>query len=937
VPNPDETLPEPVSQKADVLGDTELAAESATHGPADGVRPIATGTQIGRLVVLGQLGSGGTAVLYVAYDRELDRKVALKFMQPALLSREKLTAASARLVREAQALARLNHPNVVTVHDVGTYGDQVFIAEALVDGWTVTDWVKERHRSVREILGIFIQAGRGLAAAHAAGLVHRDFKPDNVLIDRDGRAHVGDFGLARASGEASPGDDAVDTLGATRSGNAGILASPLTRTGAVMGTPAYMAPEQHLGLPTDPRTDQFNFCAALYEMLYGELPFGGKTVGELACEVTQGRIRPPPEQSRVPAWLRRILVRGLKADRKERYESMGALLDALGHDPAVVHRRVAVAVGLAAALVAVAFGAARYSQRGVRLCSGAERKLAGIWDASRKEAIRSAFLATKKRYAYAAYLGAERALDGYTRAWVAMHEEACLATRSRGEQSEALLDLRMRCLDQRLDEVKALTDLFAGADAKVVERAVQATGSLSTLSFCADAELLKTMLPLPKDAATLARVHDARAHLARVKALHEGGQYDQALALAGDALKEAQALAYRPLEAEALWLVASLELTKGNAKRAEQTLKQALWAAMAGRHREIEVDVSNQLIYVVGYEQKRVEEGHFWAHHAEAALAGFGRNDALAASWHSSLGVLYGVEGKQEQQLEHGEQALALALKAYGPEHGRVAVALSNLGVTYGNRGEARKSIEYLERARAAWEKLSGPDHPDVTFARMNLADAYGDVGEFAKQREYAEQAVAGFEASVGPEHPYVGFSLRIVGEGLHNLGDHARALASFRRAQAIREKALGPKDPETGQVMASVARELHCLDEHSRDTLDLARRAVGIVEKALGRDNPQLGEPLAVLGAVQLDLGAALEALPALERALPLTLKSGAPPDDIADIRFTLARALWQTGRDRARAITLATQARDDLRKVTYRPKELGRVEAFLRANVQR
>ena len=291
---------------------------------------IRHGTKIGRFVVVGELGKGGMGVVYSAHDRELDRKVALKVMRSAQATDEERM----RMMREGQAMARITHPNVITVYEVGVEGSIVFLAQELLDGGSLGDWLKKRHTQA-EILDKFVAAGRGLAAAHAAGLVHRDFKPDNVLLGNDGRVRVADFGLARALG---PDEDALPA--ATRANMARARLdlsvspmSPLTRTGAVMGTPMFMAPEQHEGEAADARSDQFAFCVALYQALHGDWPFPGKSAIALADAVIEGRVQTPPKGHGVPERLRKILLRGLATRREDRFPSMSVLLDELTRPP----------------------------------------------------------------------------------------------------------------------------------------------------------------------------------------------------------------------------------------------------------------------------------------------------------------------------------------------------------------------------------------------------------------------------------------------------------------------------------------------------------------------------------------------------------------------------------------------------------------------------
>jgi serine/threonine protein kinase len=320
---------------------------------------LGTGARIGRYVVIERVGTGAMGVVYGAYDPELDRKIALKLIKPGQGVKD---MARARLLREAKAIARLQHPNVVAVHDVGVFEDQVFLAMEFVAGGTIKSWLAAQPRSWREIVDVFVAAGRGLAAAHAAGLVHRDFKPDNVLLDKEGRPRVVDFGIARqagggddlASDTGEVGEDAAATLQDSSGKHA--LAT-LTKTGTWVGTPAYMAPEQFLGERGDEKSDQFSFCVALYEALYGERPFAGDDMLSISVNVTTEQLRPLPRDRGIPAWVRRVILRGLKVDPAARWESVAALTRALDNDPAISLRRRLV-MGGAIALVAGTFAGA---------------------------------------------------------------------------------------------------------------------------------------------------------------------------------------------------------------------------------------------------------------------------------------------------------------------------------------------------------------------------------------------------------------------------------------------------------------------------------------------------------------------------------------------------------------------------------------------------
>ncbi|EDM79940.1 WD-repeat protein [Plesiocystis pacifica SIR-1] len=404
----DSPTPSPLRGKALGLETRQQKAEleAALFGTPE------TPVHIGHYTIIGTVGAGGMGVVYVAQDQRLGRRVALKLLRSNRVGRR----ARVRLQREAQAMARLAHPNVVTVHEVGEHeDDELFVAMEFVGGSNLRDWLKAEPRTWRAIVDTFLQAGEGLAAAHDAGLVHRDFKPDNVLVGDDGRVRVADFGLAQHTPDIEithPPEDLEAALSQSQHGVAGthassrgaqrgsetsirapepkepdavqprpappsqsaelaiVLDTPLTETGTVMGTPAYMAPEQHRGLKADARSDQFSFCVALWEALHDQRPFAGRNLQQLVENVLEGEIDEPRNSAEVPAWLRTILRRGLATNPNHRWPSMRAMLHALSRDPDVLRRRrwrrgalAGVTLSLMAALAMRASAEARQNAR----------------------------------------------------------------------------------------------------------------------------------------------------------------------------------------------------------------------------------------------------------------------------------------------------------------------------------------------------------------------------------------------------------------------------------------------------------------------------------------------------------------------------------------------------------------------------------------------
>ncbi|HWB74457.1 MAG TPA: serine/threonine-protein kinase [Nannocystaceae bacterium] len=280
--------------------------------------------RIGRFPILRRVGAGGMGVVYAAYDNELDRKVAIKLLRPG--AHEEADAMRVRLLREAKALARLSDPGVVGVYEVGEHDGQVFVAMEFVEGRTLRQVAEADGSTTSELLALYLQAARGLAAAHDAGIVHRDFKPDNALVGKDGRVRVVDFGLATAS------QAAADPTERTTAPDGLVAVERLTLTGALLGTPAYMAPEQLAGRPVDARTDQFSFAVSLFEALFGQRPFSGATLFEIATAITQSRIDVPAGRN-VPARVLRALRRALSPDPERRFFDMRTMIAELDGRP----------------------------------------------------------------------------------------------------------------------------------------------------------------------------------------------------------------------------------------------------------------------------------------------------------------------------------------------------------------------------------------------------------------------------------------------------------------------------------------------------------------------------------------------------------------------------------------------------------------------------
>jgi tetratricopeptide (TPR) repeat protein len=850
-----------------------MAHPPAPHAPAPGGVILERGQMINRFVVLGPVGRGGMGDVYAAYDPELDRKVAIKLLR----ARGDAEDQKLRLLREAQATAKLQHPNVVVVFDVGTFGEGVFIAMEFVEGQTIGAWLGAAPRSRREILDVYLAAGRGLAAAHAAGLVHRDFKPENVMVTNDGQVRVMDFGLARQVAEAHPTSTSFTALNApgglgTRALSAAETSDPprrderdvssesskylsvkLTQTGAMIGTPAYMAPEQFAGASTDARTDQFSFCVALYEALSGERPFAGDTFLALMTSVTTGVLDPSRAKVNLPAWMRRVLLRGLETSPDARFPSMTALLAALKAEPTARRRRVIAAtvalVGLAAAVIA----GRRGPDKPPPLCGGGAERLAGVWGppgapSPRRTAIGRAFAATGDVFAGQAFTAVSGYLDAYVSAWLRDYRDACEATHVRGEQSSEVLDLRIGCLNDRLVELRALSDELVTANAKVVQNAVSGVSSLGPIAHCSDVRLLRTGVRPPSDKTTSKRVEELQALKAKLFASTVSARCKTTRSIEKALLAGARAAKYPPLLSETLLACGKVEDTCGGSG---ETLvgfyQEAFTVALSSGHEQAAAESAALLASTFAERERELVAARQWHSIGQALVKHMGGTPLLIVALDQAEGII--------AQDEHDEVA----------------------------------SMAAFERARLGTAKIRGA------------------------------------------EHPYVGLILNAEGLTLHDAGKDGRALDVLRSAEVLLWNVVGPDHPWVAKVLLSEGDVLNSLHRYGE-----ARAAFEMATTIWTKEN---AEP-ARLAASQIGLGLAflgegrpLDAIAPLERAIAARDEKTTPPELVGETRFALARAEWAKPSARARARSLARAARRDYASLADGAIMVATIDAWLRS----
>ncbi len=882
------------------------------------------GTEVGRYVILDKAGAGGMGVVYSAYDPVLDRKVALKFVRYQAHGSSGSAGAETRLLREAQALAKLSHPNIVTIFDVGTFGEGVFLAMEFLMGQTLRRWLTQTERGWEEIVDVMLDAGQGLAAAHAAGLVHRDVKPSNILVTDDSRVVVMDFGLvqARVSDQDQEPWSAAPTA----------LDSQLTEQGEVMGTPSYMSPEQHRGEETGPASDQFGFCVTLYETLYGVRPFDAPTLTALRRVVYEGTIQ-PAARTPGPRKLLEAVRRGLAVDPDRRHPSMEALLATLS---GLRRRRRRVwAVGAAAGLASVLGAGATWAglaNTDTELCAAAEQKLVGVWDDAMRARVTAAFLGTKKQYAKDALDRVHPRLDGYAKEWAQMHRDACEATSVRGEQSAEVLDLRMACLFRAKTSLAATAGVLASADAKVVQRAHKVVAGLEPLERCADIEALRSFVepPPPSERETVDAVV---AGLAEVSAKSAGGRYDEATR----ALERVEALAdtvsYLPVQTGIALHRGHMHSKRGEYELAETAFQAAVASAIRWGQWEELRKAATRALRIIAEFRSDPERALTLRSLAEGLAAKDGSSEARSY-FHGALAGLFHAQGKYPESEAEYRRSIELRQESASPDELKLALLWNGLGLTLEDQGKHLESEAEFRRVIELQKRVLGPEHPAVPIAQINLADSLQNQGKLEAAAVELRDAIELSERSLGPDHPTVGGARGNLGTTLRKLGQYGAAEAQHRRALAIYTAAVGTDHP-------SVAISHHDLGHTllAQGKLGVAesemRRACEGFERTLGLEHPSTAGGLHGLATVLLLRNHPTGALEYAERAWAIGRKQDANPSHAAKTAFLLAQILTAADQDPRRAKTLAESAASRYRGLgSAATEELAEVETWLAAH---
>ncbi|HVI03844.1 MAG TPA: serine/threonine-protein kinase [Enhygromyxa sp.] len=866
---------------------------------------------------MNRLGEGGMGTVYAAYDDRLDRKIAIKLLRTSRLDSAE---ARERTLREARALARLSHPNVVHVYEVGELDDQLFVAMEFLAGPTLRSWLDSvEPRGWKQCLEIWLQAGRGLAAAHAQGIIHRDFKPHNAMFGADGRVRVLDFGLA-SLGEHEPLGDG-DSPDPSKP-----IEAQITRTGVVLGTPAYMAPEQFAGRRADARTDQFGFCVALYEALYGERPFEGRTYSDLRRAVESGKIRPAQAGTSVPAWVRKVVLRGLANDPDQRWPSMAALLDALGSGRrrATLQRTLSGTAGLAlAAAGTLAYGYWDEARREAN-CELAGARIDEVWNDERRAAVEQAIVATQVLDAEPTAAKVLALIDRQAQSWRRARTEVCMDVEVRESWDDSLEDRAQWCLEQRWDDLEILIAGLTDPDVLAVQRAIEVAykGVIAedAVDPCVD-EARLALYPLPPSRER-EPIRAVRAELARADLLGRSGKYAAGLEVAKQALTQAEALGWVPLTASARYQVGSLSSYVGDIEAALASLTDAYFeAAQIGNGQQSAMSAA-LLVYVLTEDLYRLSDARHWGRLAELELLrmGAGEDGLVRASYHQYVGNLEMREGNFERAKAEVGQALALRREILGPEHPNAILTVGALAVVHYMAKEYDQAAALYEQQVTLAERTLGPEHPKFAAILDQYALTLMETDRLEQSETVLRRSLAILERSVGPNHITVANALMNLGIVEMKLGRWEEGRTMLERAEQVIHESHGPESQQMGVLLGNIAKA-------QRRTGQLAQarssyeRSIAIKRDAAASEPTIVADLLAELAELALEQGLPTEAIEFAEQSLTQYEGTEAPAESLAFARFILARARW-TIADQRGDVDAREQALADARAALQTPR---------------
>ncbi len=851
------TVPEDAEARAPVLRPMEdLGARASIAARLFGEH--ATPVMIARFRITRRIGAGGMGRVYEAVDAELDRRVAIKLLAERDTDRG---ASRQRMLREARSLARVSHPNVVQIFDVGEHEGAIFLAMEYVDGQTLEAW-QEQPRRWRAVLDKYLQAGEGLAAVHANGLVHRDFKPANVLVDGNGRVKVADFGVAILEASAATTlPDRPSDLEPSRS-----VTARLTETGAMLGTPAYMSPEQLRAGMVDARTDQFSFCFALYEAVFGRQPYSVEQRRDRDNRVELGHLR-------APGWLRGVLVRGLAPRPADRWPDMDELLRALRRG---AHRgRTATLTGAAlvgaTAIASASFWAASPS------CEDSRAAIEPVWNAERGEAIRDAFVKTGMPFASTSADTVVAQLELRASAWDEARVEVCRDHRLRSVRSAEFHDASMACLDRQLVELGNVIERLTAVDAGDVAHARDAVATLPPIAACLEHEQLREVarhVESPEAGTVRDLVLEARLELAL-------GHGASAIAAAEVATERARALDAQRVWAEAEVVRARALDSMDRWDDAEAAYFEAVRLAEATRHDDVVVEAWAGL-FAVDHARGDVRAAGHWLTLLQGAVTRIGDPPKARASHSVAEGQLAVLRGDYPA----GERSFRAALQLYAdagePEAPEALVATRKLANVLADQRRFDAAEELYQRVIEVTRERWGEDHPDVAHLEFALGYLAVDRQDFPRAIVHLQRAIGMFERAFGPSAPRLSGPLCLLADCFLELRDFDAARATARRAVEIQSR-FPPTHVERASGLGGLAN-IEMLAGNRREAIALYERTL-----AVGLDTPlQRARAEHNIAKLFCDIGECLSAIPHLERA---SADAGDDAEMLADLALVRAR----------------------------------------------
>ena len=938
--------------------DAPTAQISGTEPPAAEGETLARGTSFGRYVIASHVASGGAGTVYAAYDSVLDRRVALKLLHSGGGPEDPhLTVQKGwgRLVAEARMLARLNHPNVVAVYDIGADEGRPYLAMEFVEGTDLAHWLEHDRKAWRGAVDLVLQAGRGLAAAHAQEVIHGDFKPANVLVDAHRKAKVTDFGIARiGEAEAPVPAPELATLEDAAAAEQTARDSDLT----ICGTPAYMAPEQFEGTPSGELSDQYALAYTLFEAAYGLRPFNAPSVPKLALLKSSGVPKEPSDHD-APPWLYEILARALDPNPKLRFDSVADLLDAI-NKKLRRRRRPWVALISTVAVGATAVGAWAVSAPRHPFCAS-DDALGGVWDEAKRTSVQDAFAASENPIAADASTRVVDRFDTYATRWRKQFKKTCEST-DRALDSD-LSQRAFACLRSSRLELGALVDELADAKDAAILRAARAAGRLPDPSRCADPERLAAGVdpPAPEIEAQVAAVRD---ELARSNAKFDLGEYDESLAIATAALASARALDYDPLTVDAIRRQGVAESGAGDPKGSIETLKQAYYIASEldddARAGDIASEIANSMSKLDDF-----ENGMHWI---ELARIDLGKVDEPLGILVAREAQLLNSAGQFERSIERSREALALLAEEGASLEAR-ASSHNDLGNVLRAAGRYDDALIEFEKATALDREGLGAEHPNTRLNEIGIAGVYIHTARFREAADLLTETIASLEDTLGENHRSIAAALSNLAIAHSENADYGKAVEAFRRAEEIERMTDGPDSLAVARTRMNVGITNMRMSKHEDALIDL-QQAKRILDKHLPPDHPDLvfiwsnlgnvydhmerdEEAIEALGnarkvagslpeghelrvrmdaryaVVLVDLARHDEAIEMLEAAIPKLVDNPAMLPVVAQSRFALARSLRAKRRSPARVKKLAKQALEFYRPAD--PESAGMVEAFL------